>query len=226
MNTSGGLTDGDTIDVKLRWDANTCGVVTTQAAERLHRARTGSAQLDTGIVAGDNATACWLPQETIMFNGARLCRRIDVRLRESSRLLAVESLVFGRLAMGESVHAGALDDTWRVSVDERLVFADRLRISGNAGAGIESQLDRAAVMNGSRAFATLIYAGGDAATHLDALRRSLDAAPVAGGVSDLGPLLVARLLAPTGQMLRDALVRIIRQLGPALDVSLPRVWQY
>ena len=68
-------------------------------------------------------------------------------------LIAVETLVFGRLAMGETRIDARLGDSWRVRRDGKLVFADATRID-QAGA----TLDRPACGAGARAVATLLAA--------------------------------------------------------------------
>ena len=72
----------------------------------------------------------WLPQETILFDRARLARRIDVDLADGASLLMAEAVVFGRSAMGETVEQGAFTDRWRVRRGGRLVFAETVRLDG------------------------------------------------------------------------------------------------
>ena len=97
LNTSGGLTDGDTLSNEISWRAGTRATVTTQAAERIYRAATPDvARVATRIRIEDDCLACWLPQETIVFDGARLARTLEIDMQSSSRLVALESIVFGR----------------------------------------------------------------------------------------------------------------------------------
>ena len=53
--------------------------------------------------SGAGARLDWLPQETILFDAARLERRLEVDLAADARLTALETLVLGRAAMGETV---------------------------------------------------------------------------------------------------------------------------
>ena len=225
LNTAGGLTDGDDVDVAALWREGSHAVITTQAAERLYRARSGEAHVATRLEVLADATAAWIPQETIMFDAGRLRRRITIDLRDTSRLLAVESLILGRAAMGEVVRAGALDDFWQVAIDGSIVFIDRTRLSGDEGETIDEQIGRPAVMNGATCVATLIIASPDCAVHVNELRAAIAEAPVIGGVSNLGRLLVVRLLASTGQAMRAGIVRLIDVVGRSWDVPLPRVWK-
>ena len=110
-----------------------------RAARRHHRgggeglslARAAGATIDVKLRVGAGAQLAWLPQETILFDRARLHRRIDVDLAGDASLLMAEAVVFGRSAMGETVRAGRICiDRWRVRRDGRLVFAETVRLDG------------------------------------------------------------------------------------------------
>lgn len=226
INTAGGLTDGDRLGTRAEWAGEACAVVTSQAAERIYRSRQAPAHITNEIDAGPKATAFWLPQETILFDRARLMRRTDVRMHPSARLIACEGLVFGRVAMGERLRAGMVVDAWRIRAGDRLVFADTLRLEGD----IEAELDKAAIGAGARALASVIYAGSDAAEQLEPLRAlttEADAGRLAS--SCLGFVTVTRILASSGDAAQRLLSRVLltlmgNQEGEAAKEGLPRVW--
>lgn len=226
VNTAGGLTDGDRLRNTVSWDRGASAAVTSQAAERIYRSRRGPAYIETELTLAKNATALWLPQETILFDGGNLSRRTEVELDPTARLIACESLILGRTAMGEAIRTGAVLEAWRISVEKQLVFADTLRLGGD----IAKALDRPAVGHGARAFATVIYAGPDAVDRVDVLHdvaAELPGARVAA--SCLGPVTVARILAETGQGARHALSAVLAALlqsvaGEVESTRLPRIW--
>ncbi len=224
LNTSGGLTDGDELETEVEWRKDTGAVITTQAAERIYRSRRGDACIKTELVVGDDATALWMPQETILFDGARLRRNTSARLCASSRLLAVESLVFGRQAMGEVVRAGSIDDSWRLVIDDKLAFADCLRI-GDEDSPFDTVLASTTGANGGVAMATMIYVAEDCDRYVGALRSAIAQSSIVGGVSNLGPLLHARVLASSAHALLNSVATLFTVLGEALHATLPRVWQ-
>jgi urease accessory protein len=220
INTSGGITGGDEIVVEARWEPGARATVTAQAAERIYRRSAGVGRVRTRLSAGSGAHAAWLPQETIVFDGAGLDRALDIDLSPDASLVAVESLVLGRTAMGERVRRLDLVDRWRLAIGGRLVFADALRLKGDA----EAILSGPATGGGAAAFATLVAVGSDPDGRLAAVRATLD--PLVGpgleaGASVIGPVLAVRLLAVDGRALRRALVPVAETLtgGP-----LPRVW--
>lgn len=234
INTAGGLTDGDRLATRVTWGAASTAMVSSQAAERVYRCRAGAAQVSATLRAADDALAIWLPQETILFDGGRLRRHTEVDLSPRARMLACESLVFGRHAMGESVRAGAVFDAWRVRCGGRLVFADTLRLHGD----IAENLQRPAVAAGARALASVIYAGQGGDTLVDALRRARgagDGARVSSwcessrvSCSYLHPVVLVRILAADGQALRRRLVAVLCSAIEWIDsprLRLPRVWR-
>jgi urease accessory protein len=218
LNTAGGLTGGDRINVEVTLAARAAATVTSAASEKIYRALDGQAQVRVRIELDDGARLAWLPQPTILFDRARLDRRTDVAIAGNASFLAVETLVLGRAAMGEDVHQGAARDSWRVRRDGRLVLADTFRVEGVV-AGV---LDRGATLDGARAVAMLLWAAPDAASRLDEVRGLLQGAPCAAGASTWNGLLVARLAAQDGRTLLAQLEPLIASLT---GQPVPRVWQ-
>ncbi len=217
LNTAGGLTGGDRMRLTVEAGAGTRAVLTSQAAERAYRATGGQvARVDVRIAAGPGARVDWLPQETILYDGAALSRRMSVALEGDARFLAVEMLVMGRAAMGEVVRTLDFADRWEIRRDGVLVMADAVRIAGDAAA----LMARAAIGGGAGAVATLVICGPDAEACLPDLR---DALGPAGSASLVRPgVVVARAVAPDSYLLRRALVPAIEGVAGAV---VPKVWR-
>ena len=106
VNTGGGLTGGDEFRVKLGAEGDTHLTVSTQTAERVYRALgPQNAKMRVNMTVTGAATLHWLPQETILFDGAGFARNLDVQMDEGANLLASEMMVFGRTAMQETLRA-------------------------------------------------------------------------------------------------------------------------
>ncbi len=222
--TSGGLVGGDRLSLNLAVSAGGQALVTTQAAEKIYRSLGPDCAVDVSIEISDAAALEWMPQETILFDRARLRRTTTVALDGDSRLLAGDILVFGRTAHGESLHAGLVRDTWEVRVDGRLVWADALHMADDL-AGL---LAHPACFDGARAYATLLYAAPDAPERLPLARDLLPADAVASGATVVGPLLIARFLARDTLQLRGAFCLFWAKFRAAVlgrPARLPRVWQ-
>ncbi|WP_165929199.1 urease accessory protein UreD [Shimia isoporae] len=216
LNTSGGLTGGDDFHTEITAGKGSHLTVTTQAAERAYRSiDENAAKVRSSISVAPDARLNWLPQETIIFDGANVDRTLDVGLSKDSCFLMVEPMIFGRTAMGETVHQASIKDKINIRRDGRIQFADRVNLSGD----IQSHLDRPAIANGNRAMAALLFAANEAERHVDPLRALL---PPNCGVSLIREgLIFARLLAEDGHSLRQILIPALRHLRGA---ELPRTW--
>jgi urease accessory protein len=216
LNTSGGMTGGDKLRIDARAASGSRLTLTSQAAERVYRAGPGlPARLRTRLVADIAARIDWLPQETILFDGSSLNRRLDIDLAADAVFFGIEPVVFGRTAMGESLRSGMFFDNITLRRDGVPVYADAVRLSGD----IRQHLSGTGTANGSVAMANVIYAAPDAETQLAPLRALL---PDTGGASLVRPgVLVARLLAEDGFALRRALIPIIARLS---GIAPPKNW--
>ena len=80
VNTGGGMTGGDRFAVEIALGEGARLVAGTAAAEKIYRSTGPDAEMDVTLDVGAGAQLAWLPQETILFDRARLARRIDVDL--------------------------------------------------------------------------------------------------------------------------------------------------
>lgn len=218
INTGGGMAGGDRMRVTVEAGEGSQSVVTTQAAEKIYRSQGFDTRIETRLSVAEGADLAWLPQESILFSGSRLSRSLDVDLAEEGRLVACESTVFGRSAMGERLERGSLRDRWRVRRGGALVFADDLRLEGP----IDILLARPAIGGGAQAAATLLMIGPDLSGHRDAAREILARHDdVEGGAGIVSGGLVVRLVSTRADALRRVLVML---LGQVTGRALPRTW--
>ncbi len=217
VNTGGGVAGGDSYSVSLTLSEGAEVEATTPSAERIYRSDGLAACVATRLTLKPGARLFWLPQETLLFEGARLERRLEVEASGEAEFLIAETLVFGRLAMGETRIDASVRDSWRVRRDGELVFADETRID-HAGA----TLDRKAVGAGARALSTIVASSPHIEARLADLRTALETAGsgVESGASAFDGLIVVRLLAASFDQLRMGLVASIIALGG----RKPRLW--
>lgn len=219
INTAGGLTGGD----RVAWTADVASCaelsLTTQACEKIYRASSGRAEVSVALTAGAGARLAWLPQETILFDGAALTRRLDVDLAEDATVLILEATIFGRQAMGEKVERTVFHDRWRVRRAGRLVHAEDFRI----GPDVAVQLERPAIAGGGHAVATLLFLGGHAEELVMPVRALIGEAGGASfwSVGGTGKLL-ARIVAGDGYALRRRLLPLVGLLNG--QAGLPKIW--
>jgi urease accessory protein len=206
-------------------EAGAWATATTQAAEKIYRAlpETGDAHVEVEVTVGEHAWSEWLAQETILFDGARLRRTLVADVAPEGQLLAVDSLVFGRTAMGESFSYGKVHDAWRISRAGRLLWADALHLEGE----VRQLLTAPFGFGTAVACATLVYVGADAAQQLEAVRCAIDREALPAAATAFDGLLVIRILAPHATTMRLAvrtLAAEIRKCAAGLPPRMPRVW--
>jgi urease accessory protein len=216
VNTAGGVAGGDSFDIEIAAGEGARLAVTTAAAEKVYRAEGPSAQLNITLKLAADAHLAWLPQETILFDRARLLRRINIELAESASLLLCEIVVFGRAAMGERMLHGEFIDRWRMRRGGRLVFAETVRLEGDIG----EKLARPAIAKGGVAVGTALIVPGDEAL-VERIREVATSFGGEVGLSSWNGFAMARFCAQDAARLRADMIAV---LGRASGSALPRLW--
>lgn len=218
LNTGGGVAAGDRLDVAVSAAADTQVTVSAQAAERFYRAleRDAPSRVRTALSLGPSAAMEWLPQETILFDNCALDRRLEIAMAADARFLGVETLVFGRAAMGEIVRQASLRDLIRVRRGGALLLHDAIRLDG----AVADLLTRSPIGKGARALANVVYVAPDAERLLDPLRQALGSAEA--GASAWNGMLIARILGPDSACVRRTVIAALEVLRESRP--LPRVW--
>ena len=216
VNTAGGIAGGDRFDIEIAAGEGTRLTLTTAAAEKIYRAADAAAELSIALRLAAGAHLSWLPQETILFDRARVSRRIDIDLAEGASLLLCEIVVFGRAAMGERMQGGQFVDRWRTRRGGRLVFAETVRLDDDVG----EKLARPAIAKAGAAIGTALIVPGDEAV-VERIREASDSFGGEVGISAWNGFAMARFCAQDAAMLRADMVAV---LGRASGVPLPRLW--
>ena len=216
VNTAGGIAGGDRFDIDIAIGEGARLTLTTAAAEKVYRAPGAAAQLSIALKAERGAHLSWLPQETILFDRARIVRRIDIDLAEDASLLLCEIVVFGRAAMGERMLHGEFVDRWRLRRGGRLVFAETVRLDGDIGA----KLTESAVAKGGVAIGTALIVPGDEAL-VERIREVSNSFGGEVGISSWNGFAMARFCAQDAALLRADMMAV---LGRASASALPRMW--
>jgi urease accessory protein len=215
INTAGGIAGGDRFAIDIAAGQGTRLVVTTAAAEKVYRTLGPDSLVDVKLDVGAGATLAWLPQETILFDRARLSRSIEIDLAPDAQLFLAEAIVFGRSGMGEAVEQGAVFDNWRMRRAGKLIYAEGVRLDG----AIAQRLAETAVAKGAIAIATVLIAPGNDDT-IQAVRALQDQFIGEVGASAWNGIAAVRLCASEGAALRHDLVHVMTTIRG----SLPRIW--
>lgn len=217
INTSGGITGGDQLVFDAQLGAGTSATLTTQTAERLYRASSGVGSIKTSCEVGEGAELFWLPQETIVFDGAALNRQMEVDLHKDASALLLESFMLGREAMGEVLSSCTISDQWRMRREGKIEFAEAMRINDPL------ELSSKAALGDNRAFATLVYAAPRAEDLLGTVRSILSTINSHAAASAWPNVLIARFIDKNSFHLRKSLCTVIEEFTKR---ELPRVWQF
>ena len=216
VNTAGGVAGGDRFDIDISAGEGARLTLTTAAAEKIYRAPGAAAELNIALKAASGAHLAWLPQETILFDRARVSRRIDIDLADDATLLLCEIVVFGRTAMGERMQQGEFVDRWRLRRGGKLVFAETVRLDGDIG----EKLARPAIAKGAAAIGTALIVPGDEAL-VERIRGLSEGFGGEVGISCWNGFAMARFCAQDAARLRADMMAV---LGRASGSPLPRLW--
>jgi len=210
-----GIVGGDALEISVHAGERASVLLTTPGAGKWYRSSGAWASQHNRLAAGDGATLEWLPQETIVYDGALAQLDTEVNLTGSAVFLGWEILCLGRTGSGERYTRGSCRTATRIRRDGRLIWFERGTIDGG-GALLES----AAGLQGKPVCGTFLAAGAGADL---AAARGIDGI----AVTQLPGVLVARYLGDSGEAARRAFARLWALLRPALTgraAHVPRIW--
>ncbi len=218
VHPPGGIAGGDLLDLTVGAGAGAHCLLTSPGAAKWYRSNARPARQQLSLRADTGAAIEWLPQETILYDGADVSLEHDVELALDAAYIGSEILCFGRAASGERFTHGALRQRTRIRHGGRLVWHEQGR---TAGAALASPL----ALGGRHVCATLLGVGRPAPP---ALLSSLRAADPGLGLTQLKSVFVARYLCDDSEAARHALMRVWQALRPhllGLDAQPPRIWR-
>ncbi|TAH44057.1 MAG: urease accessory protein [Betaproteobacteria bacterium] len=217
-----GIAGGDRLRVEVSVGAGAHALLTTPGAGKWYRSAGARGELVQRIEVADGGVCEWLPQESIVFDGALGDLAIEVRLRGDACFVGSEMLCFGRTGSGERFTRGELTMHTRIERDGRPLWLERGVVEGG-----EALLGSKVGLQGWPVSGTLLVASlrCDAAL-LEAWR---GVAPVAGvgAVTLLPGLLVARWLGPACEPGRAWFARLWAAARPVVagrEAQVPRIW--
>ena len=223
INTGGGVAGGDRLECSVTALEGASIAVTSQAAEKVYGALDEPARITTKLKVSEAAKLAWLPQETILFNTARICRNTTIEVSSGAETLAVEWIVLGRSAYGEQVVSGQITDSWRVKKDGRLIWADSFRCVDET----YPHLHKKALLARYKAIGTLVYFGSDVNDRLEWIRELAPSLECCCGATQVSGMMIVRFAAEAAFQLRLALQRVLHQFcqdtGPG-PFRVPKMW--
>jgi urease accessory protein len=165
----------------------------------------------------------WLPQETIVFDGALAQASCEVDLAADAGLIGWDIVCLGRTGSGEKFRRGSYRSSIRIRREGRLLWLERGRIDGGG-----RLLDSPAGLGGSSVFGTLFVSFPLVERTILEDMRKQNPVEGKGAITLLPGILLARYLGDSGEAARRyfaALWRIVRPRLAGLDAIEPRIWQ-
>ena len=122
LHPPGGVAGGDQLHLLAKFEPGTQCLVTTPGAGKFYKADLPSQFLGSFDI--DEAGLEWLPQETILQDGAQAASDFEFRLSRGARVIASEILVLGRRDYGETFSRGNFKQSISIRREGRLIFND------------------------------------------------------------------------------------------------------
>lgn len=222
LHPPGGICGGDALELSVGVGAGACALLTTPGAGKWYRSAGAEARQSLRFHLAEGASLEWLPQESIVFDGARAVMTLGVDLAPGARYLGWDIVCLGRRGSGETFSSGSLGIETRVDIAQEPRWLERGVIEGGSG-----KLGSPAVLAGATVFGHFLLAGEDAPPDLLERCRALEAAEGLGAVTALPGLLVARYLGHEAEAARSYFSALWREARPAIlgrDAVTPRIW--
>lgn len=130
VHPPGGIAGGDRLEVYVHSQAHSHGLVTNPSATKWYGTDSvipASQHIDVELEGKFE----WLPQESIVFNHARVRSDIHVRVASQGAMIGWDHLIFGRHASGETFEAGYFNQTLSIAIAGKEVWRDKLFLRGS-----------------------------------------------------------------------------------------------
>lgn len=218
LHPPGGIVGGDQLTIRVHAEADSHALITTPAAGKFYRSNGAQAEQTVLINIDNSAAVEWLPQETIIYEGAQLKSSVKVELAEHARFMGWEIICLGRPASHEGFDYGLADLHWQIACRNQPLLLERLRLDAQAFAARWG-------MQGFSSCATL-FATPAGAESLAAVQALIGDKPGLG-VTRLDNLLVCRGLDERSDRLRGFFEQVWALLRPDVvqrKVCAPRIW--
>ncbi len=154
LHPPGGVVGGDELRIEAALDVDAQVLITTPAAGKFYRSAGPFAHQTQLLTVAAGATLEWLPQENIVYNGARVHTLTHVELQGDARFIGWEILCLGRPAAGETFIAGEYRQGLELWRDGEPLYLEQGRYAGN-----DAILDARWGLRGQPVSATLVCTG-------------------------------------------------------------------
>jgi urease accessory protein len=226
LHTAGGMVGGDRLSQTIHLKPNAQALITTAAASKVYRSNGQDARQTIELQIEAGAYLEWLPQETIVFNGAIYQQDLRVELAPKASWLGWEITRFGRSARGETFLQGEWRSHTEVWQQGHPLWIDRQWLPAG-----EDIINSPHGLAGQPIVATLSWIGQPVSREiLDTARILWNSKERQGeaGVTQLISGLVCRYRGASTLEVRNWFTdiwQLLRLSSVGRSVTKPRVWQ-
>lgn len=225
-----GIAGGDHLTFEMKAEGSSHALVTTPGAGKWYKTNKKQAFQHIYVTVKDAAIFEWIPQETMLFNGANANSETIIYLDSQASFIGWDMLVIGRQARGEIFSDGCYQNNFKLMQNNKLLVTDRLSFEGN-DRFLSSCLgmNNCAVMASFWAvppekFRSNLYLD----QHLDQIRQLIMRMGIPVTLTILDYVVCARYLGNDVRQCHDALAAIrgkLRRVWFDLDEEFPRIWR-
>lgn len=225
LHTAGGMVGGDRTDLNFHLQRQSKALITTAAASKIYRSNGLQARQTIQIKVDKSACLEWLPQETIVFNGAIYRQDLQVELAPQASWISWDITRFGRSARGEKFCTGEWRSHTEVWQQGQPLWIDRQWLPGS-----EEIINSPHALAGQSIIGSLVWIGQPVEPEIVAKARSLWTTQHAGqaGVTRLTSGLLCRYRGSDSTEVRNwfkSVWQLLRLSYLKRPSYLPRVWQ-
>ena len=217
-----GIAGGDELLIDVRAGSGAHALLTTPGAGKWYRSAGARASQRVRITAEAGAAVEWLPQETIVYDGALADIAWEARLAADSRLIAWDIFCLGRTGSGERFRRGDCHLHTRIYRDDRLAWVERARVAGGSAVAASP-----AGLDGHSVFGTLVASAQSIAPETVADCRTVIPRTGEAAITLLPALLIARYRGDSTEAARACFAALwarLRQPIMGRAAVYPRIW--
>ncbi|WP_347473921.1 urease accessory protein UreD [Acinetobacter thermotolerans] len=225
-----GIAGGDHLSFDMKVGANAHGLVTTPGAGKWYKTNLKQAYQHIDIRVEEQGIFEWLPQETMLFDGANAHAPTTIQLDQTASFIGWDMLVIGRQARSEQFEQGGYRSRFLLYRGSKLLVADQLKFVGQ-----DRWLKSCLGMNGHAVMGSFwavppekYRANFYLDEHLDLIRELIMRMDVPVTLTALDDVVTARYLGDDVRQCHDAFAAIrarLRRYWFGLDEEFPRIWR-
>lgn len=222
LHPPAGIAGGDQLAFAAHCGPGAHVVLATPGAGKWYRSSGAWARQEIRFDVAAGAALEWLPQETILFDGALADMHTQVRLAPGARYLGWDIICFGRSGSGERMKSGCCRMLLRVACGRQPLFVERGDIAGGS-----VQFDSPAALGGHTVCGTLLAVASACDKALVSACRELAPERGEAAVTLLPGVLVARYLGDSSESAKRYFTQLRRILRPAImgcQANDLRIW--